>query len=399
MKIKKTLPILFCLVVGCTSPTETDTVLAIDIEEAFNNLCDIFLSDFADDVEYIPLENTPESVTGENLYVYATDRYLVAISFKRMQLFDRTTGRFLRKIGVLGQGPNDYLATQPVYGFDEHRQTILCEGSSNNRIVYDLEGNTIYKIFNPEGVDISKNLISLDENSYAIYLVNYYGNDPYKLYLFDDKGNVFKKFANHHSYIPDPNSFFTMPCIFYKWKNNLFFYENCVDTLFHVTKSELNPYYRLKLGKYNPPYSDRPRLPQPNNDPIMDKYFLFRTINETDRFLFFSFTHGKFYQRGGYSPTYFGYHEKQTGITKVSKVDDTHRSPIINDLDDFSPLCPMGWTITPSGEMVAYLEAEDILEWFEANPEKARELPKHLKELSKLKIEDNQVVVIARIKQ
>ena len=45
------------------------------------------------------------------------------------------------------------------------------------------------------------------------------------------------------------------------------------------------------------------------------------------------------------------------------------------------------------------MQTDDIIEWFEANPEKAKILPKHLQELSKIKIGDNEVVVIAKLKQ
>jgi len=44
------------------------------------------------------------------------------------------------------------------------------------------------------------------------------------------------------------------------------------------------------------------------------------------------------------------------------------------------------------------MEAYEILEWFENNPEKAAKLPAHLKALSKLKEDDNPVVVIVKLK-
>ena len=397
MNMKHFLLILLILGFGCSSPTPTDTVAVIDIAKALKNPCDIFLSDFVDEIEYISLETLSESVNNEGLCVYTTDNYIVAISFRLNHLFDRKTGRFIRKIGRRGQGPNDYLATLSRYGFDENRQTIQCVGNKMNRVEYDLDGN-VFRKFYAEEIVAAKDFIALDENSFVWYQENYSGNEPYKLFLFDDKGNVFNKFPNYHSYIPDPFSYSTMPCIFYKWKNNVFFYENLVDTLFQITKDELIPYYRFDLEKFNPPYSERAKLDFPNEKPMMNKYVFFQTINESDRFLFFSFRHDKTDQERRLISRYFGFHDKKTGITKISEVDKTDRSPVINDIDGFAPLYPLLMSINQSGELIAYYEAEDIIDWFKANPEKASKLPKNLQELSELKIDDNQVVIIAKLK-
>ena len=129
-------------------------------------------------------------------------------------------------------------------------------------------------------------------------------------------------------------------------------------------------------------------------------YFSFQTINESERFIFFSFFHvvSKL-QIIWRSLHYFGYYDKKLGITKISEVDHLEFSPVINDLDDFAPLRPCIWSVNQSDELVAYMEAGDIAEWFEENREKAKKLPEHLKKLSKLTSEDNPVIIIAKLKK
>ena len=127
------------------------------------------------------------------------------------------------------------------------------------------------------------------------------------------------------------------------------------------------------------------------------KYFNFETINESERFLFFSFLHGKDQTRPYCH--FFGFYDKILGTTKISEVDHTNRSPVINDIDNFAPLHSFLWSSNQSGEMVAYMEAGDIADWFEENPEKVKALPQQLQKLSKLTSEDNPVVVIAKLKQ
>ena len=398
--MKNIFPFLICLIIGCSSPPQNDdSLLTIDIEKAFNNAGDILLSDFLEEIEYIPLETLRECVTGEYLRVFATDDYIIAIAFHQNYLFDRKTGKFIREIGRYGQGPNEYRATHIAAPFDENRKTIRSNGFQKNDLEYDLEGHVVRKISYPNELPYDWWLIAFDENRFIMYKKNQEGNDPYKLHLFDDKGNVLNRFPNHHSFIANRNSSYGT-CVFYKWKNEVFFYENCVDTLYKVTENELTPYYRFQLGKYNPPYSEKQNLPWPSEKPMCNRYFDFQTINESDRFLFFAFRHDKkdLKRRNGI-PRNFGFYDKETGIAKISEIDHTERSPVINNVDDFAPIYPFLWSINQSGELITYMEAEEIIEWFKDNPEKAKKLPKHLQELSKLKIDDNQVIVIAKLKK
>jgi len=394
-------PILFLLIVGCSSPLQTDNLLTIDVEKAFNNVCDIFLSDFADEIEYIPLETLTGSVTGSYLRVFATDSYLIAISFRYNQLFDRKTGKFIREIGRFGKGPNDFMATTVRVPFDENRLTIRSTNPQMNSIEYDLEGKVVRTILYPSNyrinVNVMKDMIPLEDKYFVTYINNNTGNEPDKLLVFDDKGNIFNRYPNFHSFaVNDSRSTFSY-WVFNKWKNNVFFYENCVDTLFKVTKDDITPYCRFHLGKYNPPYSEKQNLYSPNENPRISNFIVFRTINESERFLFFSFLYGETLLNNN-PPLYFGYYDKKKKTNKISNVDHIKQSPVINDLDDFAPWHPFIWSVNQSDEMVAYMEAGDIADWFKKNPEKAKKLPEHLKKLSKLTPEDNPVVIIAKLK-
>ena len=98
-------------------------------------------------------------------------------------------------------------------------------------------------------------------------------------------------------------------------------------------------------------------------------------------------------------PHNFGFHDKKSGTVKIAEIDDSEKSPVINDIDNFAPIYPFLWSVNQYGEMVSYMEAGDIIDWFEANPEKAKKLPKYLQAMFKLKIDDNPVIVIAKLKK
>jgi len=391
------LPIVFLLMAGCSSTTPADGIITIDIEKAFYKNTDIFLSDFVEEIEYIPLETLRESVIGGYLRVFATDEYIVAIAFRQNYLFDRKTGKFIREIGRFGDGPNEYLATRVITPFDEDKMTILCYKNRNLELEYDLEGNIVRRIVNSVG---GGDPVPLGENLFVVYKKNYLGNEPDKLVVFDEKGNVHNRFPNYHSFIPSHRSSFANS-VFYKWKNNVFFFEDCVDTLFLVTKDKLIPRYHFHLGKYHPPYSQKQNLQWPHGRDyrMISKYFHFHIINESERFLFFSIRHRTSKHHPNLICLFFGFYDKASGVTKVSEVDHREITPIINDIDGFAPLYPFLWSINQSDEFVAYMEAIDIEDWFAENPEKAKKLPEHLRKFSKLTSEDNPVVMIAKLKK
>ena len=404
--IKQTLPLVLIFVISCSSPISTEIITTIDIEMAHNRHKDILLSDIStSEIEYIPLETHPDGLFTFGT-MYASDKYLVVFAFPRILLFDRQTGKFIRQIARQGGDINDFTGFNHTYPLDENSLTLTFSHLEGG-IEYDIEGNVIRKIRFPEKGSMLQ-FFPIDENSFGGYKSNLTGNETYKLYIFDYSGNERNRFLNYHSYDVPLNglSITGGSYIAYKWKNNIFFYENCVDTLYKIAHNNLIPYYHIKLGKYNPPYSEKPLFVFPPDPvrPLFKKYIFFNSMYETDRFLFFSFRHDKkdrIRQMGQLIPvsSYFGFYDKQTGITKISAEDYTDKNTVINDIDGFAPLYPFYSSINQSDELVAYMEAESILDWFEANPDKVKKLPEHIQALSKLKFDDNPVVVIAKLKQ
>ena len=406
MNIKQILPLALICFIGCSSPTSTETLTTIDIEMAHNRHRAILLSDFSNnDIEYIPLETHPDGLFTFGT-MFASDKFLIVYAFPRLLLFDRQTGKFIRQIAAQGGDINNFTGFNHTYPFDENSLTVFLMHLEGG-IEYDIKGNVLRKIcFLEKGSML--NFFPISENIFGGYKSNITGNELYKLFIFDYDGNELNRFINHHSYEMPHNQPTVSGGGFlaYKWQSNVYFYENCVDTIYKIDKNNLIPYYHIKLGKYNPPYSEKPLFTFPPDPvrPLFKNYIFFNSMYETDRFLFFSFRHDKkdrMRQRGHSIPIsmYFGFYNKQTGITKISAEDHTDKNYVINDVDHFVPIYPFYFSINQSDELVAYIEAESILDWFEANPDKAKTLPEHIQALSKLKLDDNPVVVITKLKQ
>jgi hypothetical protein len=63
-----------------------------------------------EDIEVVPLETHEDGLLRfQSVSYYLTDNYIIAADFFHgAYLFDRKTGKFIRKITSFGQGPNDY---------------------------------------------------------------------------------------------------------------------------------------------------------------------------------------------------------------------------------------------------------------------------------------------------
>ena len=81
-------------------------------EACKNKLSEIPISQFAEDVEFIPLETTDDCLIGDACIVSSiTQKDIFIFDYERCYHFDRD-GKFLNTIGAKGNGPGEY--TKPM---------------------------------------------------------------------------------------------------------------------------------------------------------------------------------------------------------------------------------------------------------------------------------------------
>jgi hypothetical protein len=75
----------------------------------------MLLSEVAEDITFIPLETTDECLVSDNISVNFHKDYIIVKdnSYAQILLFDNK-GKFIRKIGNMGQGPGEYLYPLPI---------------------------------------------------------------------------------------------------------------------------------------------------------------------------------------------------------------------------------------------------------------------------------------------
>jgi len=152
MKSKITVLILLSyLVSSCyqNNMENKEALETVDITNAFEKRKPININDISNGCNYIVLETTNESLIGSNFTVYSDDQHLVAIDRKRILLFDRESGKFIRIIGNSGSGPNEYSKTYTKMPYNEEKKVVYAD-RNRERYEYTLNGQLINTKKGPE---------------------------------------------------------------------------------------------------------------------------------------------------------------------------------------------------------------------------------------------------------
>jgi 6-bladed beta-propeller len=154
--------VLFILM-GCTGEkATTESLINIDVTLNYPKK-ELILQDFMD-VEYIPLETNDEFITKGKVMDVGKDIILVANAREGdILLFDRKTGKSLKKINHRGQSGEEYLLLVNLLLDEANGEMFANDGPSSKIQVYDLDGNYKRSISYKKGAFVS-NIFNYDKN-------------------------------------------------------------------------------------------------------------------------------------------------------------------------------------------------------------------------------------------
>lgn len=170
--------LLFFIGIGLKSCNQTDTdskYITVDVKNNYFLKKEIALQDFMD-VEYIPLETTDEFIT-QGVVMAISDKYILTKNYVNdgyIYIFDRKTGKGIRKINRKGQGGEEYAFIVSAV-LDEDNEEIFVN-SSKKILVYDLYGN-FKRSFNTVGGADYMDIFNYDKNNLICYDMTVYYRD------------------------------------------------------------------------------------------------------------------------------------------------------------------------------------------------------------------------------
>ena len=190
--MKSILLLLIITLLGCSSnkkqePISKSGVPVINLSEDVSTVPSLLLSESAEKLEIVPLEMTDQSMLGEIRRIQVTDHNIWIDHGREFYIYRFSrTGKFLNRIGSIGQGPGEYV-NYLTFLVDEDKKEVYIIANTNGVLAYDFEGNFKRKI-----VDI-QTILQLFSSVYDQYILNnqkFFATQNFALYRPIDKDSL-----------------------------------------------------------------------------------------------------------------------------------------------------------------------------------------------------------------
>ena len=399
------------LTVSCNNKKESLPFNVIPLESAVGNYSMLNLSDYIEEIKYIPLETNDSVLIGRiaNSFSYENGKIFMAnVSGSNLYyyLFD-DKGSFLRKIGNHGQGPDDYLGTRNTYLLDNY--IYILDSSGKKLLIYDTDGFLIENIrFKTEELTgksfgyFHYNIYPLKKDTFVLDVGAPFGYYPKAILLEKDQSNfkIIKEYSNYIKTDKKPGDEILIGRGFmYRFKDDVRLFEFTKnDTIFTIGQNlELTEAFTFESGKYR-------YLPSVFKRDEAYNYIRLGSVFESFDHLFITFDFGN------HAPEPFeitnrinirvpitnvkGVFDKNTGKLFLMKQPIKGKLGFKNDIDNGPVIWPH--YISSQNELVTYISAEEFLDYYE----KIENPTPQMTEIAKnVKIDDNPIVIIAKLKE
>ncbi|MCM0205153.1 6-bladed beta-propeller [Bacteroides fragilis] len=180
------------VLLGCSSnkkqePISKSGIPVINLSEDVSTVPSLLLSEVAEKLEIVPLEMTDESVLSDITEMQVTDHNIWIDHGREFYIYRFSrSGKFLNKIGSIGQGPGEY-TNYSTFLVDEDKKEVYIIANTNGVLAYDFEGNFKRKI-----VDIQM-ILQLFASPYDQYILNnqkFFATQNFGLYRPIDRDSL-----------------------------------------------------------------------------------------------------------------------------------------------------------------------------------------------------------------
>jgi hypothetical protein len=356
----------------------------VNIETNIGNVKVLNLSDVGKEIRYIPLETTPISLITEIQDVEFSSSFIFVGDIDKLLQFD-INGKFIRKIGSQGRGPQDYLSVLN-FCIDEKAEEIYIL-NLNSFLIFDFEGNfkKSYKLtFRPAQISLS------NEEGILFHLPNISSpsaDNTTSWVLTNKQGIVMQRFKNTLRRYNLPG-FSIAKTPFYKFGDSVHFMEFAVDTLYYLDGTQKMPHAVFYLGnlKMDPDplitYAAREEV----SKRLRDKFYI-HLARENYRYIFIDLAKGL-------STSHLNLIFNKTTSETIVLKDNGFQ----NDLDGGILFWPK--FVFNDNILVSYIESFELLKILKqrhSDKSKTKSMSKQLVSLSKsISEESNPVLIVVK---
>jgi hypothetical protein len=391
---------LVLIILSCSS--KDDTLYKIDPRTFVENK--ITLANIADDIIYIPLDNSIPFINFK--YVITSNSIYVAAKDIGILKFDKQ-GRLTKKIGRVGRGPGEFMYAIN-FTVDEKNGNVYVIDRPNITKVYSKNGTFLRNISLTDigdglgwGGDIECfNSLLFFPNSLGE------GNSKYNWAFLDSLGNLVAKKENS---VPLFQTKTGRAAGTYLFENKLFYYNYFNDTIFSVLPDlSYKHEYVFAQGEHRWPKAEIKGSTISQISAQIIKLFDPGVVFETKYYIVLQYT---YLDKGAICfinkktrKTYLAFKldESPTQYIRIRK----YTSYLLNDLDGGLPLKNLGYycengeeyltTLTNPFNLKLYISSNEFKNSTPKYPEKKKELIKLANSLNET---DNPILMLVRLKK
>lgn len=242
---------------GCVEKEEKTNVITVDVTTTYPKK-ELVLQDLMD-VEYIPLETNDEFITQGSVMAIG-EKYILVKNWSHdgnIFVFDRKTGKGIRKINRKGQGDGEYSFINGIILDEDNNEMFVNCASTKKIYVYDLSGNFKRDFKHVEGGEYLE-VFNYDKNNLICYDMSLYykegqpreENRSYHLIISKQDGSVTQKIYIPFDVIKTPVvqkggavAMTSIPSII-PYREEWLLVETSSDTVYNYVpeKNQLNPF-------------------------------------------------------------------------------------------------------------------------------------------------------------
>jgi len=266
---------------SCQKRSQVDSgIITLDIRNALQHSEKVIsLQEDIKNVEYIPLETNDSCLISNILDMQISKDYIFIYNGKTSDILQfNKKGKFIRKIGHEGNGPEEYNMITEL-SIDDIQKKLFIFQYSGPILAYSFNGNFLYS-------DTTKNaggmyIFADGEKALKGLTMNPVQKAPWAGALTNSRG----KLIMNKSLYPisgNKNVLYMKEICFSPFKNEVLLFTSCNDTIFRINPSKIQPAFILKRSNdtnYYNAVADITKMNDPilNNSNTIEIYDMFET--------------------------------------------------------------------------------------------------------------------------
>ena len=382
--------IILTAVFGCFGGPNREThydIYRYSFKEA--EVSNIFLSDIATEVKYIPLNNSKALTMPARIYITAND-IILSERNEGIMRFD-LLGNYINHIGRQGRGPGEYLTG--LHFAINSADSLVYIKQREKIFIYNYSGSFLGQISDTI-LNRFRTIALIDDLFYFTSPIYAQSNFKHSRWLVTDKDLCVLRIKEDNTVFVS-SGFALNESNCYIYNNSLHYWNNYLDTVYNINKAEVMPRLIFNKDKYgiNPEIMTKQNIHQRLGD-----YYIVQYVQETNHFFLLRYIYANQY--------YTGILNKTDGNSQIANISEKPISGIFNDIDggiemyaqEFQNINGTEYFITSVSayQLKAHVSSDAFKNSTPKYPEKKREL-EHL--ANSLSENDNPVLMIVKLKE